>query len=247
MIARTEEATRNGCTPMSTRRATADGASFVCSVLKTRWPVRLALVAMDAVSKSRISPIMMMFGAWRRIERNAAGKGHADVRIHLHLVDAVHLILDRLLDGDDLAVGLVDVIEAGVERARFARTGRAGDEQDAVGQTEQPLEDFLVVAQKSELGQTEHQARFVEHTHDDAFAVIGRDGRDAQIDRLAARSSPGCGRPAASRFSAMLIEPVMILSRLTMADCKRFGGACISWSTPSMRKRTRNFLSSGSR
>ncbi|KAG0505319.1 MAG: hypothetical protein Udaeo_13500 [Candidatus Udaeobacter sp.] len=29
---------------------------------------------MLAVSRSRISPIMMMFGAWRRIERNAAGK-----------------------------------------------------------------------------------------------------------------------------------------------------------------------------
>ena len=76
----------------------------------------------------------MMFGAWRRIERSAAGKGHADLRIHLHLVDAVHLIFDRLLDGDDLAIGFVDVIETGVERARFAGTGRAGDEQNAVGQ-----------------------------------------------------------------------------------------------------------------
>jgi len=26
----------------------------------------------------------------------------------------------------------------------------------------------------------------------------------------------------------MLIEPVMILMRLMMADCKRLGGACIS-------------------
>ncbi len=60
--------------PMSTRRAIAEGASLVCSVLKTRWPVRLALVAMLAVSKSRISPIMMMFGAWRSMERSAAGK-----------------------------------------------------------------------------------------------------------------------------------------------------------------------------
>ena len=73
MIARTDDATRNGCTPMSIKRATAEGASLVCSVLKTRWPVRLAFVAMLAVSRSRISPIMMMFGAWRSMERNAAG------------------------------------------------------------------------------------------------------------------------------------------------------------------------------
>ena len=31
-------------------------------------------MAMFAVSTSRISPIMMMFGAWRSIERSAAGK-----------------------------------------------------------------------------------------------------------------------------------------------------------------------------
>ena len=73
MMARMDVATRNGLMPMSTRRATAPGASFVCSVLKTRWPVRLALMAMEAVSKSRISPIMMMFGACRSMERNAAG------------------------------------------------------------------------------------------------------------------------------------------------------------------------------
>ena len=54
---------------------------------------------------------------------------------------------------------------------------------------------------------------------------------------------PSCGK----RFSAMLIEPVMIFSRLMIADCNRFGGACISWRTPSIRNRTRNFLSSGSR
>ena len=73
MIARTDDATRKGCTPISTSRATADGASFVCSVLKTRWPVRLAFVAIVAVSRSRISPIMMTFGACRKMERSATG------------------------------------------------------------------------------------------------------------------------------------------------------------------------------
>ena len=49
---------------------------------------------------------------------------------------------------------------------------------------------------------------------------------------------PSCG----SRFSAMLMEPLMILMRLTMADCKRFGGACISWSTPSMPEADAEFF-----
>ena len=64
------------------------------------------------------------------------GEGHPDLGVDLHLIDPVHLILDRFLDRDDLAVGFVHVIEAGVERARLARTGRAGSEQDAIGQTQ---------------------------------------------------------------------------------------------------------------
>ena len=59
---------------MSRRRVTADGASLVCRVENTRWPVSAASIAMSAVSSSRISPIITMFGAWRRMERSAAEK-----------------------------------------------------------------------------------------------------------------------------------------------------------------------------
>ena len=80
MRQRVEDATKNGFTPMSTRRVTAPGASLVCSVEKTRWPVSDALMAMDAVSMSRISPIITTFGAWRRIERNAVANVSPTVR-----------------------------------------------------------------------------------------------------------------------------------------------------------------------
>ena len=73
-MAWTLEAMRNGLTPMSIRRVMADGASLVCSVLKTRWPVRAAWMAISAVSASRISPMRMMLGAWRSIERRIAMK-----------------------------------------------------------------------------------------------------------------------------------------------------------------------------
>ena len=39
------------------------GASLVWSVLRTRWPVNEALMAISAVSRSRISPTRMMFGS----------------------------------------------------------------------------------------------------------------------------------------------------------------------------------------
>ena len=60
--------------PMSARRITAEGASLVCSVDSTRWPVSDASTAICAVSRSRISPTMMMSGSWRRNERRAVAK-----------------------------------------------------------------------------------------------------------------------------------------------------------------------------
>ena len=46
-------------------RVIAAGASLVCSVDNTRWPVNAAWIAISAVSRSRISPTMMMSGSWR--------------------------------------------------------------------------------------------------------------------------------------------------------------------------------------
>ena len=88
-MALTEAVTRNGSMPMLSRRVTVDGASLVCSVESTRWPVSAALTAISAVSKSRISPTMMMSGSWRRKGAQRGGEVEADVLVHLHLVDAV--------------------------------------------------------------------------------------------------------------------------------------------------------------
>ncbi|MNI60077.1 hypothetical protein D3C73_1152690 [compost metagenome] len=59
---------------MSARRVTAEIASLVCSDASTPWPVSDDCTAICAVSRSRISPIMMVSGSWRRIARNAVPK-----------------------------------------------------------------------------------------------------------------------------------------------------------------------------
>ena len=43
--------------------ATVEGASLVCKVLTTKWPVEAALKEISAVSRSRISPTMTMSGS----------------------------------------------------------------------------------------------------------------------------------------------------------------------------------------
>ncbi|MNX92298.1 hypothetical protein D3C86_1244340 [compost metagenome] len=53
-------------TPISCRRMMAPGASLVWSEVKTRWPVSADSMAILATSRSRVSPISMMSGSWRR-------------------------------------------------------------------------------------------------------------------------------------------------------------------------------------
>ena len=55
--------------PISISRVIADGASLVCSVESTMWPVSAPSIAIWAVSRSRISPTIRMSGSARIIER----------------------------------------------------------------------------------------------------------------------------------------------------------------------------------
>ncbi len=62
----------NGSTPRSSSRKSEVTASLEWTVEKTMCPVLAAWQAMEAVSWSRISPIMITSGSWRRIERSMA-------------------------------------------------------------------------------------------------------------------------------------------------------------------------------
>ena len=132
-IASTVAVIRNVGTPMSLSRVMVLGASLVCSVLNTKWPVSEACTAISAVSRSRISPTRMMSGILPQDGPQAGGEGDADVVIDRNLNDAVDVVLDRVFGGDQLVLDDVQLAQGGVERGGFARAGRAGDEHDAVG------------------------------------------------------------------------------------------------------------------
>ena len=68
------DAERKGSIPISVRRVMAEGASLVCSVDSTRWPVSADSMAILAVSASRISPTMITSGSARSIARSPPAK-----------------------------------------------------------------------------------------------------------------------------------------------------------------------------
>jgi hypothetical protein len=98
-------------------------------------------------------------------------EGEADLRAHRNLVHALQLVLDRVLDGDDLAIGRVDLVERAIERGRLAGAGGAGHEQDAVGARDQRLEAPADLGREAELLQRQEHARAIEEPHHDRFAV----------------------------------------------------------------------------
>ena len=98
--------------PMSSSRATVDGQSLVCSVVNTRWPVSAARMPICAVSRSRVSPTRMTSGSCRRKRAERGGERAADPLVDLDLVDALEVVLDRILGGHDVDVRRVDRVDA---------------------------------------------------------------------------------------------------------------------------------------
>ena len=58
-----------GSMPMCVKRPNTSNTLLAWTVVSTRWPVRADCTAISAVSRSRISPTMILSGSWRRIER----------------------------------------------------------------------------------------------------------------------------------------------------------------------------------
>ena len=110
-------------------------------------------------------------------------KGHSNLRIHRNLIDSRQLVLHRILDRDQLSIGLVDRVQARVQRRRLARTCRTRNQENSVRIVDDPLQNGLIVCEKSQLGQAQHQILFVQDTHDNRFTVNRGHGRNPQIQR----------------------------------------------------------------
>ncbi len=122
-------------------RSTVCGAFTVCRVDITMCPVSVASSAAITVSASRISPIRITSGLWRRAWRRPSRKSRQSVPTSRWLITHSLLLeeqLDRVLEGDHVALHvLVQVLDHAPERGRFSGTGNAGNEdQPALAQGE---------------------------------------------------------------------------------------------------------------
>ena len=123
----------NGAMPMFIRRVSVVGASLVCSVDSTMWPVCAALIAISPVSRSRISPTMMMSGSWRRKALSATAKVRPAFSLTL-----TWLMPGRLISAGSSAVemlmpGWLRMLRQVYSDTVLPEPGGAGHQHHAVG------------------------------------------------------------------------------------------------------------------
>ena len=110
--------------------------------------------------------------------------GKADIRhfVDLALVDVVEHVLDRILDGHDVADLLVELVDRGIERRRLTTAGRTGHDHHSVRRMEHAVILRISALRESELRQGDQRAAPVEQPHNQLFAPNGLDGRHPHVE-----------------------------------------------------------------
>ena len=129
-----------------------------------------------------------------------AGEIEADLVLHLHLIDAGKVVLDRIFGGDDFLVGPVHLVHGGIQGGGFAGTRGAGHQENAVGPLDDAGETGVVGLAETEVLDAHHDVAAVEDAHDARLAVAGGEHADAQVVMLLAEADLDAAVLAAALF-----------------------------------------------
>src|SRR5437016_632808 len=111
------------------------------------------------------------------------GKRETDLRIHVYLIDAVHLILDRILDCNDLANRTINALQGAIERGALAAAGRPRDEKYPMGLRGHLADLFVQIVWETQAPKiNQRRVRAVKNTHDNALSIHRRQRRDTKVD-----------------------------------------------------------------
>ena len=155
----------------------------MCSVERTKWPVRAASIEIFAVSASRISPTMTTSGSERRIDRSADA----------NVSPARTLICTWLTPASRYSTGSSTVMTLISGRLMSARQPYSVvDLPEPVGPvtSSAPVGSWTISSssrahrvREPELQHRRRLAGLVEEAHDDLLALDGRERRDADVER----------------------------------------------------------------
>ena len=67
----------------------------------------------------------------------ATRKAHVHFGVDLGLTNAVNVVLDRIFDRQNIARGVIQTQQTGIQRRGFARAGRPGDQENSMRPVDQ--------------------------------------------------------------------------------------------------------------
>ncbi len=82
---------------------------------------------------------------------HAGGKSKLNVCLHLNLIKSRFHHFNGILDGGNIHFAGGQLLQRGIQGRRLARSGGAGDQDDAVGLINKALPDFKFLFGKSQL------------------------------------------------------------------------------------------------
>ena len=129
-----------------------------------------------------------------------AGEGQPGLLRDLDLVHPPQLVLDRILDGDDLPLRIVDLLQGGIEGRRLAATGGARDQDNPVRQLQHAPEAAVLALVHPEIADAPQGRILAQQAHYHCLAVQHRDDGDTDVD---------LGRLDAHLDPAVLGEPLL--------------------------------------
>ena len=111
--------------------------------------------------------------------------------------------LDRIFDGDDVVNRVIEFVEGGIKRRRFARAGRTGDQDQTMRSIHRDFELLEGVGVQTQLVDAGREVGFIQQTEHDLLAMHRRHDRDAQIVIFATHANahaPVLGQTALSNI-----------------------------------------------
>src|SRR5580658_7452987 len=101
-------------------------------------------------------------------------------------MNSLNLVFYRVLRGQDIQVGTIDPIDAGVEGCRLTAASGPGHKDDAVGLPDEPVHDCVLARAEAQVRQIEQDARLVQESHHDALvAAACGNSANANVEALA--------------------------------------------------------------
>ena len=114
-------------------------------------------------------------------------KTQSDAGVGLNLGDAIKLVFHRVFHGDDLLRLGVDLFQRRIQRCGLAATGRAGNQNHAVGLSNDPLVLFENTFGHAECGERYGGVAAIKNTQHHRFAVNAGQGGNPHVQLIAAQ------------------------------------------------------------